>query len=375
MRPDGQVSLQGEVGAFGIEDVLALVSAKSGALVFTCPDRGGARFDMVDGRIVAAQGEAGNDVVAVLSDALRFPSGGFAFFDGHVRGDGAGVTLADALPAARELTARWREIDAVIPSSASTLSLAAAAPPAGVHLKAQEWGAVVAIGCGAMVGDVAERIGPDRLESLQLLVSLVERGLVVVGAAAAVQQPAPAPIVESITEPVAERVAEPIVDLADVIEAEPEVAVVADVVEQFEQFEYEDEDEDEVYDDFEVAEAMSTAPLPNSALGYGNTPLQAPLQPMESSALMLPEGVQPELRSSSVESLARVLDTVADRPPVGGSADVEDRAALLKELEALRDGLRSTREPEIVRPMPVRAAKTPPPKRGLADSVRRRSRK
>ena len=120
----GHVSLQGELGTFGVEDVLRLVAAKQGVLVFEHPGRAEVRLYLETGRIVGAESGASIDPVQVVCDLLRRPHGSFAFVDGlTVDQAGPGVGITEVVPLAMELVAKWDDVEAVIPTPEAQLTL------------------------------------------------------------------------------------------------------------------------------------------------------------------------------------------------------------------------------------------------------------
>lgn len=388
----GQVSLQGELGAFGVEDVLRLVGAKVGTLVFEHPHGAVVQLHLCHGLLTGADDGSSTEIAEVLCRLLRNPVGSFAFIDGDDIPDGPGLDIEAATRQARALEQEWLDVETSIPSPDALLTLVPTAPRTEVRLTPEQWVAVARVAGGAVARTVATTLAETLLGGLQQLKPLVDSGLLEVGEvpappAIAVEQPAAAPIAvdlrDVITVPDPDRgtvTEEAPADVADVrLDAELEAVAEerdASVIEVAQALIARAEPEPEPAPEPEIAvseaeahepvydlstEVLDRPPLPEPSLtatfddadarkallGTGNMQLSRPEATVDNRVLPALGSFESTAGvSSSVESLARVLDAVHDSRPTAGSLATgpdDDRVALLKELEALREGLRGPR--------------------------------
>jgi hypothetical protein len=182
------VALQGTLDTFALPDVLRLLAStkKTGRLVIAGA-RGNGSVWVDTGAVVGveASSSTGNaDWVGVLFELLRFGGDGSFTFE-------AGTTAAQPAPArpvepllvdAERQLAEWREIEAVVPSLESWVSLVGELPGDDITITTDLWKRVVAIGSGTTVGSVARALELGELDVCRGIKDLVERGLVEVGA-------------------------------------------------------------------------------------------------------------------------------------------------------------------------------------------------
>src|SRR3546814_8972094 len=162
------LALQGTLDTFALPDVLRLLAAtrKSGELEIH-GDLGAGRIAVAGGDVVAVSAEHAPlaiDPVEATFELLRFSSGSFTFDATAVAPVAPGERReVDALLAsATAMLAEWREIEAVVPSLDSWVSLQPALPSANVTIDQGCWATVVAIGAGARVRKIGRASWRER---------------------------------------------------------------------------------------------------------------------------------------------------------------------------------------------------------------------
>lgn len=199
------MALQGTLETFTVAEVFRLLAdtRKSGQLTLT-GDQITTTVWLADGRVRnatrmgAGPAPVDGSVVDVFVDLLRLSAGSFDF-DGTVdvsEMPGAGPLdrdVDDLLAAAEVSVAEWRELEAIIPSPDVIVTLAPSTEAATVTVTGDEWSLLAAVAGGRSAGAVSDSLGADRLETARRLRPLVELGLVVVEAPAAVPVATPAP--------------------------------------------------------------------------------------------------------------------------------------------------------------------------------------
>jgi hypothetical protein len=181
------MSLRGSLDTFALPDVLALLAttAKTGEL-HVSGSSGGGRVWVDSGQVTGADANGTTHVVDVLVHLLRLEDGDFTFHaDRAAPAPAAPVDVAATLEQAEARLAEWREVEELLPSPTSVLTLAAAAPGT-VRLSRDQWAAVAAVGDGRTVDELVEGLGGDELARWRLIANLVEAGLVEVGASVTV---------------------------------------------------------------------------------------------------------------------------------------------------------------------------------------------
>jgi hypothetical protein len=189
--------LSGTLDTFALPDVLRLLATtrKSGRLdldldLDDATGHGG--LWLVDGKVAAAAPPAAAGAVQaappsvdVLFELLRCREGSFTFEVGvRCELDGPAGEVEVLLAGAEELLAEWREIEAVVPSLRTTLSLRAELAAATATVTSEQWRLVVGVGSGTTVGALGAARGLGELAVSRAVKGLVEAGLVEVGPAA-----------------------------------------------------------------------------------------------------------------------------------------------------------------------------------------------
>lgn len=179
--------LQGTLDVFSLDEVLGLLSgAKKTGVLNVTGDRGVGSVAIAEGLLVAGSVSANADATAlsdVVFELLRFEEGSFSF-DGDSAAEGEPNDLEAVLIDAHSRLEEWRGIESVVPSLGHHLSLAEQLPAADVSIAEPEWAAIVAIGEGATVGTVADRLGLGEFDGSKRVMGLVDRSLVSISAAA-----------------------------------------------------------------------------------------------------------------------------------------------------------------------------------------------
>lgn len=196
--PEVTVALQGTIETFALPDVLRLLAStkKTGELRVT-GDRGSGRLAIADGAIVGSEAANAPHVegaVDVVFELLRFETGEFVFEDGPASGTDAPAEVEPVLADAEKLLAEWREIEAVVPSSAAWVALAADLPDDEVTIDRDRWKAIVAVGSGTTVAALGDLLSLGELPVARLVKELSEAKLVELGEAPADAAPASTPL-------------------------------------------------------------------------------------------------------------------------------------------------------------------------------------
>jgi hypothetical protein len=179
------MSLRGSLDTFALPDVLALLAttAKSGELHVT-GSSGGGRLWVERGQVTGGEAAGASAVVDVLVHLLRLDEGDFTFHADRAAPSPSTEAPVDVTVALAQADARlteWREVEALLPSPTAALTLAPTASGT-VRLSKDQWAAVAAVGEGRAVNELVDHLGGDELVRWRLLASLVEAGLVEVGA-------------------------------------------------------------------------------------------------------------------------------------------------------------------------------------------------
>jgi hypothetical protein len=176
------VSLQGSLDGFPLPDVLALLaSTKKRGELRVAGQQGAGRVWVADGAVVAAEAGSTRSPVDVLFQLLRVESGNFTF-DPHA--DVPAGKPHDLEPLLAEAEARlseWLLIEAVVPSMATAVGLAAELPASKVTVTSAQWRVLRAVAGGATVEDVARVLDADEFHACQAVKQMVDAGLVFVG--------------------------------------------------------------------------------------------------------------------------------------------------------------------------------------------------
>jgi hypothetical protein len=187
------MTLQGSLDTFGLAEVLQLLArtAKTGCLTVK-GDGGRGRLWLRDGSVTAAETTRapGAPLAEAVCDLLRHPAGTFLFEPGGRVPDSTEAEPVDALlERAHGLLAEWEELQAVVPSLDHRVTLVEALTAgAEVTVSARQWPALVAVGTGCTVHDLAASLGLTELWALRTVNDLVSAGLTAVD-----QTPPPPP--------------------------------------------------------------------------------------------------------------------------------------------------------------------------------------
>jgi hypothetical protein len=198
VSPEVTVALQGTLDTFALPDVLRLLAAtkKSGRLDIS-GSRGGGSVWVADGDVTAIAVEHAPlavDAVDALFELLRFEDGSFTF-DAEAAANGEGRDDVESLlEGAEALLAEWREIEAVVPSLASWVTMRPELPGADVTVEQRHWTTLVAVGSGATVAAVGSTMDLAELPVSRAVRDLVELGLVQVEVRAAAPLNPPEPV-------------------------------------------------------------------------------------------------------------------------------------------------------------------------------------
>jgi hypothetical protein len=180
------VALQGSIDTFALDDVLRLVAstAKTGRLSLR-GSRGEGELVVLEGRVLDGAVSTDNrvaDLNELVFELLRFEDGEFQFDAEPVEGiaDVEPVEVEGLLNGAFELLAEWREIERVVPTGHEGVNLRPEGPGSTVKIEPAQWRVIAAVGGGAGIAELSERLDASNLTIGRLLRSLVQSGLVTV---------------------------------------------------------------------------------------------------------------------------------------------------------------------------------------------------
>ncbi|GIU83620.1 MAG: hypothetical protein KatS3mg008_0395 [Acidimicrobiales bacterium] len=179
------MALQGTLETFSLPDVLRLLAntGKTGQLRLS-GDRGTGSVWLSEGKIVKCEASGAphaDRFVDVLFELLRFRQGDFLFDTDGPAEAGEAVEVEPLLAEAEELLAEWRQIEAVVPSLRSWITLEPELPGDSVTLDAERWQIVTAVGHGSDVASLMDRLRKPELAVTRLVKDLVDAGLARVG--------------------------------------------------------------------------------------------------------------------------------------------------------------------------------------------------
>jgi hypothetical protein len=177
------MALLGTLAEFHVDDILLLLAGtkKMGVLAVE-GDRRAGRVWVDAGHLVGAELADQKDPATVVFELLRLREGKFAFEAGAMPADlGAPQDVQTVLAQARTKLAEWREIERVVPSTASLVALDVAAGDRDeVTITAEQWRTVAAVGAGGTVAEVGSRLGLPEFDTCKAVKGLVDSGLAVV---------------------------------------------------------------------------------------------------------------------------------------------------------------------------------------------------
>jgi hypothetical protein len=177
------MALLGTLAEFQVDDILVLLGTtkKTGVLAVESPRRAG-RVWVDAGHIVGAEMAGHSEAHDVVFELLRLPDGKFSFESGAAPAElMAPQDVSDVLAGARSRLAEWRDIERVVPSLSSLVVLD---PEAGgepvLHINAEDWRVVAAIGAGGPVKKVADALGLAEFDACKAVKAVVDARLAVV---------------------------------------------------------------------------------------------------------------------------------------------------------------------------------------------------
>lgn len=177
------MALLGTLAEFQVDDILVLLGStkKTGVLAVEGPRRAG-RVWVDAGHVVGAEMAGHNEAHDVVFELLRLPEGKFSFEAGSAPSAlMAPRDVAEVLAAARNRLAEWREIERVVPSLAAFVALdAEAGGESVVHITAEDWKVVAAIGAGGPVKNVADALGLAEFDACKAVKAVVDAKLAVI---------------------------------------------------------------------------------------------------------------------------------------------------------------------------------------------------
>jgi hypothetical protein len=180
------VALQGSIDTFALDDVLRLVAntGKTGRLTLR-GSRGHGELVVRDGLVLdgaVSTDERVGDIYELVFELLRFEDGDFEFDAVAVEGlhDAEPVEVDGLIEGASQLLSEWRDIERVVPGASATVTLVPDAPGGTVKIDPAQWRLIAAVGNGAGVGELSERLDASHLATGRLLRSLVEARLVAI---------------------------------------------------------------------------------------------------------------------------------------------------------------------------------------------------
>ncbi|HEV7888856.1 MAG TPA: DUF4388 domain-containing protein [Acidimicrobiales bacterium] len=177
------MALLGTLAEFQVDDILVLLGStkKTGVLAVEAPRRTG-RVWVDAGHVVGAEMAGHSEAHDVVFELLRLPHGKFSFESGSTPAElMAPQDVSDVLAAARSRLAEWRDIERVVPSLASIVTLDAEAGGEPVlHINAEDWKVVAAIGAGGPVKNVADLLGLAEFDACKAVKSVVDARLAVI---------------------------------------------------------------------------------------------------------------------------------------------------------------------------------------------------
>lgn len=189
------MALLGTLAEFQVDDILVLLGTtkKTGVLAVESPRRSG-RVWVDAGHVVGAEMAGHSEAHDVVFELLRLPEGKFSFEAGSTPKElMAPQDVSDVLAAARTRLTEWRDIERVVPSLNAVVRLD---PDAGgepvVHISAEDWKVVAAIGAGGPVKLVADKLGLAEFDACRAVKSIVDARLAVISPVAEADAPAAA---------------------------------------------------------------------------------------------------------------------------------------------------------------------------------------
>lgn len=191
------MALLGDLETFALCDVLRLLAAtaKTGCLHVE-GDLGQGEVWLRDGALTSARTSTSLDdtvIDEVVFGLLRFERGTFKF---HVdepppahEHPGYLTDIESVLRAARRMLDEWRDLQSVVPSPDHEVALQPELPLHEVTIDTSAWSTLAAVGTGATVSELAERLGLSEIDTMRRIRDVVDDGLVIVGPPAGASRP------------------------------------------------------------------------------------------------------------------------------------------------------------------------------------------
>lgn len=180
------MALQGDLHSFALADVLRLLAGttKTGRLD-VAGDAGNGEVwfdhgDLVGGEVTTSPHASRS--ADVVFEMLRFENGTFRFDEGEVPPDTVERSdVDDAIAAAEDLVVRWADVESVVPSVHTWLTLAEQVDADTITVSGDQWRLLAAVAAGTTPRRLGDRFEMTDLEGCTLVKELVELGLVEVG--------------------------------------------------------------------------------------------------------------------------------------------------------------------------------------------------
>lgn len=182
------MALQGDLESFALPDVLRLLAgtSKTGRLGVIGAERSGDVW-FRDGQIVGGVVSSSRHATAasdVVFELLRFDEGTFAFEDGEEPTEPVDATPVDqAIEQAQDLLREWAEVEAVVPSTESWVTLTPEIEGDATTVSAHHWRLLASVAGGLTVRELGDRFEQTDLAACRSVKELVEAGLVDLGSA------------------------------------------------------------------------------------------------------------------------------------------------------------------------------------------------
>ncbi len=180
------MALHGDLDTFGLADVLQLLSATSKTGCLRVEGDGGQGAVWVrDGLVTTASTDRVPEAPLdeIVCDLLRQRSGTYTFeVDERSPVVDQPEPAHELLDRAETLLAEWHELEEVVPSLDHRVGMVEHLPDGEqVVVTANQWHALVAVGQGCTVAELAGTLGLTELHALRTVNGLVAAGLATVG--------------------------------------------------------------------------------------------------------------------------------------------------------------------------------------------------
>ena len=180
------MALKGDLSSFALPDVLRLLAgtAKTGRLGVSGA-QGSGEVWLLDGDLVGGSVDTSahaKQATEVVFELLRFETGSFLFDDGEEQAEpGEPSSVDEAISVAEALLFEWAEVEAVVPSMNSWVSLSPELDGNEVTISSPQWRVLAAVGAGTTVRTLGNHFQITDLKVSRRVKGLVEAGLVELG--------------------------------------------------------------------------------------------------------------------------------------------------------------------------------------------------